>query len=107
MADGPKERRWSGDGPQGRCEVPSPRRPPMLFVQDANQGGLLIVVSERRGRPLPPEARQAVREARAVLEAASDLPELAWIDGGKIAPIGSIDDGWLRHQASQHPVVRV
>jgi hypothetical protein len=76
-------------------------------VHDAVQGGLLIVTDERRDCPLSSEQRQAVREARALLFAAEDVPALAWVSQDGIAAIGRVAEGWLNHQAAQHPIVRV
>jgi hypothetical protein len=90
-----------------RAGSPSPRTPPLLFVHDAVQGGLLIVTDARRDCPLSPEQRQAVRQARELLLTTEDVPALAWIGPEGIAAIGRVAAGWINHQAAQHPIVRI
>jgi hypothetical protein len=79
----------------------------MLFVHDAVQGGLLIVTDARRGSPLSPEQRQAVRQARELLLTTEDVPALAWVSQDGIAAIGRVAEGWVSSQAARHPIVRI
>jgi hypothetical protein len=103
--DGPRSRRWNRDGPQGRHEAPSPRPPPLLFVFDAERGGVLIVTDARRGRPLSAEQRQAVQQARELLLGAASVPEVAWIGPEGIAAAGRVEPHWLHSMSQRHPVV--
>jgi hypothetical protein len=104
MADGPKDRRWSGDGPQGRCEVPSPRVAPFIFIRDA--ATLICTPWPRRGRhPLSPGQRAAVRAVRDRLAEERDLPEVCWVDRERVIGIIRCEESWIVSMAARHVVV--